>query len=155
GRRLDHGVSAASDPGASVHSNEKRAPRATLRRTMCSRLARLALLLAALISGASARAAADEPALPPIDAATSLLVVAPHPDDETLCCAGVIQRVLRAGGHASIVWLTSGDGSRLSSLFVEKELFVHAPKMRALGEQRMGEARAAATALGVPAEAQY
>jgi len=123
---------------------------------MSSRLGRLALFVAALLSGASARAAAaDEAALPPIDAATSLLVVAPHPDDETLCCAGVIQRVLRAGGHASIVWLTSGDGSRLSSLFVEKELFVHAPKMRALGEQRMGEARAAAAALGVPAEAQY
>src|SRR5213082_1269787 len=35
-----------------------------------------------------------------LDAQTSLLVVAPHPDDETLCCAGVIQRVVRAGGRA-------------------------------------------------------
>jgi len=81
--------------------------------------------------------------------------VAPHPDDETLCCAGVIQRVLHAGGRVSIVWLTSGDGSRLSSLFIEKELLVHPRAMQALGEQRMGEARAAAGALGVPPAAQF
>jgi LmbE family N-acetylglucosaminyl deacetylase len=122
---------------------------------MLSAVARVALLLAALLPGGSPAAALAEPALPPLDADTSLLVIAPHPDDETLCCAGVIQRVLRAGGHASVVWLTSGDGSRLSSLFVEKELFVHADKMRALGLARMGEARAAAGALGVPDEAQY
>jgi len=35
---------------------------------------------------------------PKFDSTTSLLVVAPHPDDETLCCAGVIQRVNAAGG---------------------------------------------------------
>ena len=34
-----------------------------------------------------ARGAAVLPALPPL-ARTSLLVVSPHPDDETLCCAG-------------------------------------------------------------------
>jgi LmbE family N-acetylglucosaminyl deacetylase len=122
-----------------------------------SPLATRAALLGALLLAASA-APADEPpatALPPIDSRTSLLVVAPHPDDETLCCAGVIQRVLHAGGRVSIVWLTSGDGSRLSSLFVEKELLVHPQKMRALGAQRMGEARAAAAALGVPTQGQF
>ena len=60
----------------------------------------------------------------PITSTTSLLVVSPHPDDETLCCAGVIQRVLQAGGHVSIVWLTSGDGSELDLLVVEKSLFL-------------------------------
>ena len=39
----------------------------------------------------------------PISSATSLLVVSPHPDDETLCCSGVMQRVLKAGGRVSIV----------------------------------------------------
>jgi LmbE family N-acetylglucosaminyl deacetylase len=122
---------------------------------MSARTARAALLCAALLLSAAPPAPADPAALPRIDGGTSLLVVAPHPDDETLCCAGVIQRVLHVGGRVSIVWLTSGDGSRLSSLFIEKQLFVHPSSMRALGEQRMGEARAAAAALGVSPEAQF
>ena len=117
--------------------------------------ARAALAAVLLLGAPPPRAHAAAEALPPIDASTSLLVVAPHPDDETLCCAGVIQRVLHAGGRVSIVWLTSGDGSRLSSLFVEKELLVHPQTMRALGIRRMAEARAAAGALGVPPGAQF
>jgi LmbE family N-acetylglucosaminyl deacetylase len=91
--------------------------------------------------------------LPAIDQATSLLVISPHPDDETLCCAGVIQRVLRAGGHASILWITSGDGSALGMVMVEKTLF-DARKMRAFGEERMREARSATELLGVPPQGQ-
>jgi LmbE family N-acetylglucosaminyl deacetylase len=92
-------------------------------------------------------------ALPAIDKATTLLVIAPHPDDETLCCAGVIQRVLHAGGRASVVWITSGDGSALGMVMVEKTLF-DARKMRAFGEARMREARSATAVLGVPPQGQ-
>jgi LmbE family N-acetylglucosaminyl deacetylase len=88
--------------------------------------------------------------LPPIDAATSLLVVAPHPDDETLCCAGVIQRVTAAGGRASVVWITSGDGSLLSMLMVERSLFGSQQKVRDLAARRMQEARTATGLLGIP-----
>lgn len=89
---------------------------------------------------------------PPITSATSLLVVSPHPDDEVLCCSGVIQRVLHAGGRASIVWLTSGDGSELDLLVVEKSLFLRPSKLRDLAVRRMQESRDAATILGVPAD---
>lgn len=107
----------------------------------------LLLLGAALcLAGTSAARAAG---IPPIDSRTSLLVVAPHPDDETLCCAGVIQRVVAAGGRASIVWLTSGDGSELDSLFIERSLRVNPGRMRDLARRRMHEARAAAAILGV------
>lgn len=109
------------------------------------------LALAARAAGAAPPAAAD-PALT-IGPATTLLVIAPHPDDETLCCAGVIQRVLRAGGHVSIVWVTSGDGSAMGMLVVEKTLF-DAQKMRAYGATRMREGRAATALLGVPPEGQ-
>jgi len=98
--------------------------------------------------------AAGGPQLPPLDGATSLLVVAPHPDDETLCCAGVIRRVVRAGGRASVVWITSGDGSFLDLLLIEKSLSASAARQRALGARRMREARAAASLLGVPADRQ-
>jgi LmbE family N-acetylglucosaminyl deacetylase len=92
--------------------------------------------------------------LPPLDAHTVLLVVAPHPDDETLCCAGLIQRVLHAGGRVSVVWLTSGDASAFGSLIIEKSLFPEPQKMHAYGERRMREARAATAVLGVPASGQ-
>ncbi len=120
----------------------------------------LALLAAAPgLAGASAAPVPGGPAaatgIPPIDAGTSLLVVSPHPDDETLCCAGVIRRVLAAGGRASIVWLTSGDGSELDSIFIEKSLRVHPDKMRDLAARRMREARAAAAVLGVPPRRQF
>ncbi|HYB64352.1 MAG TPA: PIG-L family deacetylase [Steroidobacteraceae bacterium] len=128
----------------------------------------VARLLPAVITAAWAAAAgavppADTAAAPPaaaaaelprLDGATSLLVVAPHPDDETLCCAGVIQRVVRAGGRASIVWITSGDASFLDLLLIEKSLTGSASRQRALAERRMHEARAAASLLGVPDERQ-
>jgi LmbE family N-acetylglucosaminyl deacetylase len=116
-----------------------------LRRLIPLALALLALAARAA-SAAAPQAAADALV---IDRATTLLVIAPHPDDETLCCAGAIQRVVKAGGRASVVWLTSGDGSALGMLLVEKTLF-DAGKMRALGARRMREARAATALLGVP-----
>ena len=114
-----------------------------------SRLTFPRIALAALaLAGHSASSRAQSPALPALDGATSLLVISPHPDDETLCCAGVIQRVLRAGGRVTIVWVTSGDGSALGMLLVEKTLF-DARKMREFGQSRMREARAATALLGV------
>ena len=104
--------------------------------------------------GAPALPAAGTAALPPLDGTTSLLVVAPHPDDETLCCAGVIQRVARAGGRVSVVWITSGDASFLDLLLIEKGLTGSASKQRALAGRRMREARAAASLLGVPDDRQ-
>lgn len=112
------------------------------------------VLLSVLLAGAAGGSAVADPGSLSLDASTVLLVIAPHPDDETLCCAGVIQRVLRSGGSASVVWITSGDGSELGSLVVERSLFVSPQKMRAYGETRMREARKAAGLLGVPASGQ-
>jgi LmbE family N-acetylglucosaminyl deacetylase len=91
----------------------------------------------------------DPAALPRIGAATSLLVVAPHPDDETLCCGGAIERVVRAGGRVTVVWITSGDAARMSLLLMGGSLFPSPAHARELGARRMSEARAATTRLGV------
>jgi LmbE family N-acetylglucosaminyl deacetylase len=119
---------------------------------------RFLTLLAATLLATVARAGVDgtsDGGLPPIDATTSLLVVSPHPDDETLCCAGTIRRVLAAGGHVSVVWITSGDGSELSMLIVEKSLLKPLAKVRDLAEKRMVEARAATSLLGVDSKQQF
>jgi LmbE family N-acetylglucosaminyl deacetylase len=52
------------------------------------------------------------PVLPTPSATTRLMVFAPHCDDETLGCAGLIQQTLAAGGKAQAVILTNGDGFR-------------------------------------------
>jgi LmbE family N-acetylglucosaminyl deacetylase len=124
-------------------------------RSMSARplVALLAAAAVAVRAGAAAPSAAA-PSLPRFDAQTSLLVVAPHPDDETLCCAGVIQRVVRAGGRASVVWITSGDASELSLLLIEKSLFLRPEQARDLAVRRMREARTASARLGVPAAGQ-
>jgi LmbE family N-acetylglucosaminyl deacetylase len=88
-------------------------------------------------------------ALPRIDSTSSLLIVAPHPDDETLCCGGVIQRVLHAGGQVTVVWLTSGDAARMNLILMSHSLFPAAAVARGLGVQRMEEARSAGARLGV------
>jgi LmbE family N-acetylglucosaminyl deacetylase len=138
---------------------------------LCAALAAILLAAAPSNGGNTDAAAADGPAgtaatapgsssqsakdFPGIDATTSLLVVAPHPDDETLCCAGAIQRVVKAGGRASVVWITSGDGSELSMLLVEKSLLVNPEKLRDLGVKRMQEASTATALLGVTAGQQF
>ena len=119
---------------------------------LCLLLAAIPAMLAPPARGASAAPAA---LFPVIDSQTSLLVVSPHPDDETLCCAGVIRRVVAAGGRASIVWLTSGDGSELDLLLIERALRIHPEKMRDLAQKRMREARAAAAILGVAPRQQF
>lgn len=91
---------------------------------------------------------------PKFDSTTSLLVVAPHPDDETLCCAGVIQRVSSAGGKVGVVWITSGDASEMDLLVIEKSLFRKPLKLRDLAARRMLEAHAAAAVLDIPLERQ-
>jgi len=38
-----------------------------------------------------------------------ILILAPHPDDETLGCGGTIQKALLQGKTVKVVFLTSGD----------------------------------------------
>jgi LmbE family N-acetylglucosaminyl deacetylase len=109
---------------------------------------------AACAAGTSAAPGADVSNLPRIDAGTSLLVIAPHPDDETLCCGGIIQRVVQAGGRASVVWITSGDAEWLGRSLAESLTLRSAARAREFGARRMAEARAATALLGVPASGQ-
>jgi LmbE family N-acetylglucosaminyl deacetylase len=108
-----------------------------------------ALLLCGVAIATTPATPVNDSALTDISSATSLLVVSPHPDDETLCCGGVIQRVVRAGGRVTVLWLTSGDAARIDLILTGHSLFPPAAVARELGTQRMGEARAATARLGV------
>lgn len=97
-----------------------------------------------------ARAAQQAPLLAmSFSPATRLLVVAPHPDDETLGAGGLIQRVLHSGGAVQVVFMTSGDGFLEGVVSARHVQHPQAQDYRAYGMLRQGEARQALAALGV------
>ena len=107
-------------------------------------MARLAIALV-LALGACTRA----PAPLDVPPATRLVVVAPHPDDETLAAGGLVQRVLRSGGTVRVVILTAGDGYLEAAAALSGHPAPSAADYRALGRARANEARTAMRTLGV------
>jgi LmbE family N-acetylglucosaminyl deacetylase len=71
------------------------------------------------------------------EAARHVLVVSPHPDDESIGCGGSLHRHAAAGDVVRVVFLTSGEQGG------------HGPSPEAVAELREQEARAAAAVLGV------
>src|SRR5215467_12683023 len=81
--------------------------------------------------------------------ATRLLVVSPHPDDETLGAGGLIQRVLHAGGAVKVVFMTSGDGYPVGVTLARHVQHPQAQDYREYGRLRQEEAKQALAVLGV------
>lgn len=78
---------------------------------------------------------------PEPDWPASALVVAPHPDDETLGCGGVICRKVAAGADVRFAFVTDGAASHSGR--------ISGADLRAVRER---EALSAAARLGVPAD---
>ena len=83
------------------------------------------------------------------DHSTRLLVVAAHPDDETLGAGGLIRRVTAQGGAVRVVWMTSGDGFPEGVETAEGVTHPTPQDYRSYGGLREFEARAAMASLGV------
>ncbi|MDY1547824.1 PIG-L deacetylase family protein [Luteibacter sahnii] len=92
------------------------------------------------------------PDLLPIDRQTRLLVVAPHPDDETLGAGLLIQRVLATGGDVDVLLLTDGDDNPWPQRWLERRVFIGRRARARWGRRRRGEALAALGRLGVTAD---
>lgn len=95
----------------------------------------------AFLAAAEALPVAD---LDTLTGGTGLVVVAPHPDDESLGCGGVMAAARARGQAVAVVIVSDGCGSHTHSALYPLE------KLRALRERETVEAVAA---LGVPAEA--
>lgn len=91
-------------------------------------------------------------ALPPFSAQTRLLVVAPHPDDETIATGLLIQQVQAAGGKVRILLLTPGDNNPWPQRWLERRVRIGAAERRRWGRRRHAEMLQALARLGVAAE---
>ena len=106
----------------------------------------LALLLLAGSGAVPARAALSALRLGDDD---RLLILAPHPDDETLAAGGLIQEALALDLPVRVGFFTMGDNNEIAYLFTRKHPEQMPGAVRAMGTLRQNEALAAATQLGL------
>lgn len=71
----------------------------------------------------------------------TILVVAPHPDDESLGCGGLLAWAAKTGRRAEVLFLTDGEGSHPGSMSF--------PPLQ-LAQVRVREAMQATAVLGIP-----
>jgi LmbE family N-acetylglucosaminyl deacetylase len=90
------------------------------------------------------------PPLPPLD----ILVIAPHPDDEVIGCAGIMLQALEQRKRVGVVILTSGDGyPALAAVVARKEKDPLVPEdFLQAGALRQRHSLRAAARLGLPQE---
>ena len=78
-----------------------------------------------------------------------VLVIAPHPDDETLGTGGLIQSALEAGGDVKVVYLTHGDYNEIASIFFQKKPLLSKSDFIKSGLIRRKEAIEAMSVIGL------
>ena len=88
----------------------------------------------------------------PLSPTDRLLILAPHPDDEILCCGGIIQQAMRAHVPVHIAIFTYGDNNQWSFFVYRKHPVVLPDAVRRMGLVRHDEAVAASNVLGLSPE---
>ena len=78
-----------------------------------------------------------------------LLVIAPHPDDESLGCGGLVQHALAAGAAVRVIIVTDGDNNPWPQRRLEKIWHIDAAAQARWGARRRAEAREAVAVLGI------
>lgn len=108
------------------------------------------LLLAVIAAGSPVPAVAELPGAEPLAVRPGqrLLVIAPHPDDEMLSSAGLMQAVLNDRGRVRVVIATPGDAFVDAVEQETGELHPRPEDYVRYGELRLKEARRAVDALG-------
>lgn len=95
------------------------------------------------------------PALPTILKSDRILILAPHPDDETLGNAGLIQEALSAGASVRIAYLTNGDHDQITFKIDTHHIFLSPKTYIAMGEKRRQESIRATQILGLKKDDLY
>jgi LmbE family N-acetylglucosaminyl deacetylase/4-amino-4-deoxy-L-arabinose transferase-like glycosyltransferase len=88
---------------------------------------------------------------PDFDSDSRLLLIAAHPDDETLGCGVVLQRAVRAGAAIQVVYVTDGDNNPWPQRFIERRWRLNTNDRKRWATLRRAEALDALRLLGVRA----
>jgi LmbE family N-acetylglucosaminyl deacetylase len=78
-----------------------------------------------------------------------VLFFAPHPDDEGLAAAGLLQRAAALGARVHLVFVTNGDNNVWAQRYIERRWQVAESDRLRWGELRKREVRAAIEAMGL------
>ena len=90
------------------------------------------------------------PILPDLTENDRVLVIAPHPDDEILCCGGILARASARGIAAKIAFVTNGDGSRTGQIFKTlREPWARDNDLFSIAQHRQIEALNALSQVGI------
>jgi LmbE family N-acetylglucosaminyl deacetylase len=81
-----------------------------------------------------------------------IMILAPHPDDETLAAGGLLQKTVGAGAAIRVVFVTDGDNNPWPQRVVEHRWRITAPDRARWGARRRREAYDALACLGVSAD---
>ena len=72
-----------------------------------------------------------------------ILIIAPHPDDESIGTGGLLQRARQAGAEVRVIFCTSGDDNPWPQRAVERRVFITTSARLRWAARRRDEARAA------------
>lgn len=61
-----------------------------------------------------------------LDNFSKVLILAPHPDDETIGCAGLIQKMLQSGRNVVIIYMTGGERSHSGCCNIDGKIIIDA-----------------------------
>jgi LmbE family N-acetylglucosaminyl deacetylase len=79
-----------------------------------------------------------------------LLLLLPHPDDESVAAGGLLQHALEVGSEVLLAFFTDGDNNPWAQRASERRWRIGAADRARFASTRRGEARAALERLGVP-----
>lgn len=81
-----------------------------------------------------------------------VMILAVHPDDESIAAGGLIQQAIAAGANVRIVFITDGDNNPWPQRYIEKRWTIARNDRMRWGRRRREEALSALSVLGVKSE---
>lgn len=111
----------------------------------------LILLLCVFLCAATSvsKETTDLSSLEPFNKADRVLILAPHPDDEVIGCAGVIQEAVSAGAQVRVVYLTNGEHNEFAFIVYEKRIPLRQGEFIHMGQVRRSESIKSMKLLGL------